>query len=184
MLKLTLGSLLAALAIMVFGAVFWMSPFPYRYAAKSPLTETALGAALKPLLPATGTYLLPGYTSDLAAAAGLAQQGPIVTIHYRAEGADTMSPEVFARGFLHGWVVMALLALVLRLAAHPSYWGRVLIVGVAGMAGAIYMRLGDGVWMFQPWPWLWVTTVYDTLTFFLAGLVLAAFTKPAAPEQP
>lgn len=40
------------------------------------------------------------------------------------------------------------------------------------------MKLGDGIYWFQPWPWLVLNAAYDVVAFVVAGLVLAAFVKP------
>jgi hypothetical protein len=184
MKSLTLGSFLAALALFFFGAAFWISPFPYGFVEKPTLGEEALGRLLRESLPRTGLYLVPGTGTAPEEATRLYKQGPVATIHYRAEGVDSMSPSVFIRGFLVSWVTTALLALILRLGGGARYGTRLTQVVASGLAAAVYLRLGDGIWWFQPWPWLVLTDAYDLAAFTVAGLVLAAFVKPAAVPVP
>jgi hypothetical protein len=178
MKKLVLGTFLSALAMFVFGAGFWMSPFPYSFAAKAPGGDEALGRALKASLPTAGLYLVPSVGGDTEKELALYKAGPVATIHFRPEGVDSMSPSVMIRGFLLGWTTTALLALMLRLGMPSTYGARVLAVLTAAAAAAAYIRLGDGIWWFQPWPWLVLTAVYDVAAFGVGALVLAAFVKP------
>jgi hypothetical protein len=178
MIKLVLGTFLSALAIFAFGAVFWMSPIHEPYVGKTKSGDEAVGRFLREEFPQAGYYRIPGVQANDDETVRLHRAGPVATIHFRPEGVEPMAPSVMIRGFLHGWVTVALLALVLRLATPATYGSRVLLVAVAGAAGVVYTRLGDGIWWFQPWPWLILTAAYGFAVFLIAGLVLAAFVKP------
>lgn len=178
MFKLVLGSFLSAMALFVFGAAFWTSPLPYRFVAKPARGDAGLGQALRDHLPVDGLYLVPGIETDPKDAPAAYRAGPVATIHFRKGGVEAMSPSVFINGFLQGWAATSLLALLLRLAPQPRYGLRVLVVVTAASASAIYMKLGDGIYWFQPWPWLVLNAAYDVVAFLVAGLVLAAFIKP------
>jgi len=180
MKTLTLGSFLAALAMFVFGAAFWICPLPYRVAGTPSLGDEALGRLLKDALPKDGLYLVPGVQGKPEEIQSRYRQGPVATIHYHSGGVEPMSPPMLVRGFLLGWATTGLLALLLRLGGNTSYWSRVLQVAAAGAAAALYLRIGDGIWWYQPWPWLVLTAGYDLAVFTLAGLVLAKFVRPAA----
>jgi hypothetical protein len=183
MFKLALASFIAALALFGYGAIFWISPYPYSFTKKPAQGDEALGAMLRQHLPETGLYLLPGAGSDDQKAQALYQAGPVATIHFEKGGVQAMSPKVFINGFLLGWVTTALLALLLRMANLSSYTARVFLIVVACAAVGAYSILGNAIWWFQPRPWLILNFLYDLSAFLIAGLVLAAFIKPT-PTAP
>lgn len=62
MKKFVLAPALAALAMFVVSAIYWMSPFPYQ--TLTPVGDNAAAAALGKIFPATGTYLVPEPETD------------------------------------------------------------------------------------------------------------------------
>ena len=190
MKRMIAGSFVAALALFAFGAAFWTCPIPYAYVEKASVNDAELGQALRSQLPNDGIYLIPSITSNHEAAQALYRKGPVVTIHYRKDGVEPMSPGVLIAGFFHGWLTTLLLAGMLRIASLPRFGQRVLLVTLGGVAAANYMELGAGIYWFQPWPWLVLNAAYDAAAFLVTGLVLAAFIKPppaavgASPASP
>lgn len=181
MKRILLGSLAAAIVLFLFGAAFWTCPIPYAYVEKAAVGDVALGQALRNALPNDGLYLVPSISADPKVSMELHRQGPVVTIHYRKGGVEPMSPAFFGTGFIHGWVTTFLLAGLLHLTARPRFGQRLLIVTLAGLAGANYMVLGSGIYWFQPWPWLILNAAYDAVAFVVCGLVLAGLVKPPLP---
>lgn len=182
MTRLFFGSLVAALVLFGFGAAFWTCPTPYAYVEKPSQGSAALGAVLRDHLPNDGLYLVPGNDSDPDTRLKLYQAGPVATIHYRRDGVEPMAPETLTIGFLHGWVTTFLLGCLLRIASLPRYGQRLLLILLAGLAAANYMKLGDGIYWFQPWPWLVLNAAYDAVAFLVAGAILAGIVKPAIPK--
>ncbi|MBX3733926.1 MAG: hypothetical protein KF791_15225 [Verrucomicrobiae bacterium] len=183
MTRLFLGSFLAAVAMFVFGAGFWTCPIPFVYVERPSVDEAELAQTLRQALPNDGFYRIPSAPGDRTRAAPSHREGPVVSIHYRRDGFDVMAPSVLAAGFLHGWGTTFLLAGLLHLAARPRFGQRLLLVSLAGVAGASFMVLGPGIYWFHPWPWLLLNAAYDAAAFVIAGAVLAAVVKPA-PKRP
>lgn len=184
MLRIVIGSAVAALVLFAFGAAFWTCPIPYAYVEKPAVGDRELGEALRNSLPNDGLYLIPSPATDHESSRRLHQQGPVVTIHYRKDGASPMSPSVLTQGFFHGWITTFLLAGLVHLTARPRFGQRLLLVTLAGAAGANYMVLGAGIYWFQPWPWLILNAAYDSVAFIVCGLVLAAIVKPGGSKPP
>jgi hypothetical protein len=184
MKRVFFGSLAAAVVLFAFGAAFWTCPIPYAYVEKPTTSNSDLAAALREHLPNDGLYLVPGIGADPAKTQEAYRHGPVATLHYRREGVEPMSPGVLGTGFVHGWITTALLALLLNVAALPRFGQRVTVVTLAGIACANYMNLGDGIYWFQPWPWLILNASYNAAAMLMAGLVLGALVKPVRAPQP
>jgi hypothetical protein len=183
MKQFTLGILLGTVAMFIFGAVFWMTPFPYRV-LPGVADEAAAGKTLKALFPENGTYLIPNPAAEPKQHAELAQTGPIATVHIQRQGMQPMEPRVLLQGFIHELVVVALLALILKIAlpALGGYLSRVVLVTMLGVTTAVYSNFSMPIWWQHPWPYYLVSCVYDLGAWVAAGLVLAAFIKPATDK--
>lgn len=179
MKRIVFGSFIAALALFAFGAAFWTCPIPYAYVEKATVPDAQLSQMLRNALPNDGLYLVPSPTGEPQSILKLYQEGPVVTIHYHRDGVEPMSSSVLIQGFFHGWITTFLLAGLVHLTARPRFGQRLLLVALAGSAGANYMVLGAGIYWFQPWPWLLLNAAYDAVAFVVCGLILAAIVKPA-----
>jgi hypothetical protein len=179
MIRTLLGSFIAAVLLFGFGAAFWNCPTPYAYVEKPSQGSDALGKALREHLPNDGLYLVPGKAATPEETLNLYRRGPVATIHYRKDGVEPMSPELLVTGFFHGWVTTLLLAITLRLCALPRFGQRLLVVTLTGLAVVNYSKLGDGIYWFQPWPWLLLNAAYDAVAFLLVAAILGAIVKPA-----
>jgi hypothetical protein len=180
MKKFVLGPALAALAMFVFGAIYWMSPFPYSV-LKSTADDDTAGLALAKIFPETGTYLIPGAQLDQKKMAELYKRGPSVQVQFVKEGHAGMEPATFIKGYGHYFVVSLLLAILLVMAgpALKGYSGRVKFTTLVGVAGSALIDYSDPIWWHHPWAWHLVCSLYAVLAFIVSGLVLAAFVKPA-----
>ncbi len=178
MKKLVLGALLAAVAIFVWGFLFWATPLSAPVFKQAP-DEAAVTQSLAANLPATGTYYIPDPRSDAADFEARHQAGPLVTIFYREAGTPAMTPTVFLLGFLHMFISMLLAGLLLRLAAPAlrTYGSKVVFVVLAGVAVGVWGNLGDPIWYYQPWTYHLMTTLYDIIAWGLGGLILARFVQ-------
>lgn len=183
MKKFLVAPLLSALAMFVLGALYWMSPFPYK--TLTPVADNAAAAAaLGQIFSTTGTYLVPGpEMKDQKALAELWQRGPSAEVSFIREGHEMMEPMVFLRGYVHYFVVSLLLALLLdkTAAAFIGYWARVRFSTMVGLVGAVLITMSDSIWWHHAWGWNLMSGIYAVLAFTVAGLVLAKFFTPKAP---
>lgn len=184
MIRTLLGSFVAAVVLFGFGAAFWTCPTPYAYIEKTSQGPEALAKALREHLPNDGLYLVPGRSADPKEEAEAYRRGPIATIHYRKDGAEAMNPTTLALGFLHGWFTTLLLAVTLRLANLQRFGQRLLLVTLAGVAVVNYANLGDGIYWFQPWPWLLLNAAYNSVAMLIVGAILGALVRPAKVATP
>ena len=178
MKNLFLGSLLAAIAVFLFGAAYWMSP-PVQGGFGVPPQPAALGKSLLDQLPGSGVYVVPTAVGTPAEQDAAARQGPLAIIHYQRDGQPAMEPALLFRGFLLIWLTMALMAFLLRLTAPalPTYGRRVLLVVVTGLIVAANSDWGATVWWHHSAVFAGLSSLYNVLAFLIAGLILANFTR-------
>lgn len=176
-----LGSLLAALAVFVWGFLFWglgvINPFD------TGLDSVKAQEALKSLVPGDGVYLVPEMSGsspqEVESWVGLRRQGPLATVIVRQAGAEPVNPVEFALGFLHNFVTALLLALLLgkALSALPTYGSRVGFILLAGAAATFWSHVSDPIWMAHPWRFHLMSMAYDLVAWAIMGAILARFVK-------
>lgn len=176
MKRISSGILLSALAVFVWGALYWSSPFPFRVTGRCTDDEAA-GAMLKEYFPETGSYLVPGQYNDRETTTRLMEAGPLAMVHIRHEGMPPMQPGYLIRGFIHILAFTALGALLMKMVSGslPTYSSRVRFMALAGLVSIVFMTFTDPVWYSHPWGWYLVTALYLFVAWVIAGAVLGAF---------
>jgi hypothetical protein len=179
MLRFVLACLLAAIAMFLWGMLFWTTPLPYSCLQQTK-DDAAAGESLSAHFPESGTYILPGHYNSAEKMNALYQTGPIAMIHLRWQGSDVMPVGMFVRGFLVQLVTVIFIALLLKMAlpALASYGKRVLLVALAGLAAAFFTSASNLVWWHHPWAFYVSTALYEFSAWVAVGLVLAALLKP------
>jgi hypothetical protein len=184
MKQLIVGSLLAAVAVFIFGAVYWSSPV-MSVGAREVADDEAAQLILRETFPETGVYWVPGmnlYAQDAERFNTLHEAGPIAMINIVQDPGPPMAPSTFVAGFLHEWIVCFLIGLLLlRVApALPSYGSRVGFVTLAGFVMAVFVDFGAVIWWRMPVALELVDGVYNVVAWLLAGLVMARFVPETA----
>jgi hypothetical protein len=184
-IRLIVGSLLAALALMLWGMAFWAaSPFMERYFQPLPVEAEGIVGTLKFALPKSGNYLYP-YADDSSSAAmqevvDQLAAGPMVHITYRKEGVDADMGKAMAIGLIH-YFLTALIAGSLLLIALPglaTFPKRVAVVTLASLFGAVLINGSNPIWFHHPWEFYLAVSIYHIGAGLIAGLVLGAIIKP------
>jgi hypothetical protein len=184
MKRFILGSVIGAVVLFIWGAIFWTNPLPYSVVPRAK-DERQLGTLLREQLPISGTYLLPHPSDPPETMNQLSLDGPIATIHLVREGRPMMEPRTFMVGFVHGFVVVLLIGMlmIIALPALSTYASRVRFATLIGIASALFVHAGSVIWMHEGRPWHEVNAIYEVSSCFIVGLVLGAFIKPA-PASP
>jgi hypothetical protein len=166
-----------------FGAAFWMTPLTTSFFMASLDDETA-GRRLREMFPASGTYYVPSLQHPPERLSQLHEAGPVATIHIQREGRPVRDAKMLAVGFVHELISMTLAALVMGalLSVLNTYVRRCGFTVMLGVLIAWFGPISQPIWWHQPWPVHLVNAVYTVLAWLVAGLVLAAFIKPAGPS--
>ncbi len=183
MKKFILAPLLAALAMFVWGFIYWGAPHLVPYRALSTVSDPdATALAVGKLFPSSGSYLLPSPMLGEEKMTALAKRGPSVELHLTKEsfGSAEMG-KVMAGGFVHVFVLAVLLSVLLcGLAKAFERWTcRVKFCAFLGFLVAL-CDLGQALWWHHAWGWTIAAAFYDLVLFSIAGLVLAKFVTPKA----
>ena len=184
-MKLVIGAVVTAIAIFVWGWLFWGygSLYIQPFASLNPSAEMSVGSAMRANMPGDGAYMIPGLTgTDEASLTDFEmrhQSGPRALIMYRAGGADMMEPMVMVQGFIHILVTAFLLGIALQAVAGglPGYTQRMIAVVLFGLAASVYSTLGDPIWWNAPWRFAAIAFAYDFVSYIIAGAILAQFVK-------
>ncbi|HEX4954218.1 MAG TPA: hypothetical protein VF017_12580 [Thermoanaerobaculia bacterium] len=175
-LRTVLVCLLAALAMFLWGFVFWTLPHPLE-AFSTGLDNEKVQTALRDLIPADGAYAVPEFSEGSSMDSWMAQhrQGPIATLLVRKGGAEPGAPTVFLFGYLHMFATCLLIAWLLGKcgASLATFGAKVGLVAMAGFAGSFWIHVSAPIWMLQPWHYHLASVFYDVVAWVLAGLILA-----------
>jgi|GEM_PF-355027 len=187
--RVLVGAVVSAVALMLWGFMFWVVLSAPGGATRALPDEPALMQTLREHLPASGTYYFPLPPSptpsrdDRAAVEAFRQRelaGPIGMIHFRREGADPLSPFVYVERGLHAFVssLIAALLLVVALPELEGFVQRTAFVFGLGVFAAVAVRFSEPIWWHLPWRHFVHGAIYDSVSWLIAGVVLAAIVKP------
>jgi hypothetical protein len=189
MLKsLILGAILGGLIAFVWSAISW-SILPWHLKRlRSFQSEDEVIAIIASHAPESGNYLLPtgppqeGMNAEQKKAAQeiraqKMQQGPLVFAAIRKEGFGSF-PKVLLTQLLCQMFAALLLTWMLLQTTGLSYARRVAFLAVAGVAASVIADLPNWNWWAFSGAYTAVNLIDYTLTWFLAGLVIAKVAKP------
>jgi hypothetical protein len=189
MLKsLVLGAVLGGLTAFVWSFISWDVLPWHEKQLRSFQNEDEVSAIISSHAPQSGNYLLPtgpsqeGMTSDQKKAAEeirmqKMQKGPLVFAAIRKEGFGSF-PMVLLTQLLCQMFAALLLTWMLLQTTGLSYARRVAFLGVAGLAASVISDLPNWNWWGYSAAYTAVNLVDYTLTWMLAGLVIAKVAKP------
>ncbi len=184
MKKLLLAPALAALALFVWGFLYWALPHYLPYKALGTVADDSAAAlALDKMFPASGVYLLPSPTLGQAKMEELSLRGPTVEVHITKEPMTAaQQAKCMALGFLHMFVICLLLVIILSglEKAFECWMCRVKFCAKLGLLVAA-CDLGYAIWWHHSVAWTLGQSIYDFTMYVIAGFVLAKFVTPKAP---
>ena len=187
MKKFVLAPALAALAVFLWGFLYWGAPHLLPYKALGPIEdESATALAVGKMFPVSGVYLLPSPLHSMDKMEELSARGPSVEVHIRKEPWTTQDQfKCMALGYAHVFVISLLLVIILGglEKAFVCWTCRVKFCASLGLLVAT-CDLGYAIWWHHSLTWTLAQAAYDWVTYVIAGLVLAKFVTPKPAATP
>jgi hypothetical protein len=193
MLKsLVLGAILGGLTAFVWSFISWdLCPW-HENQLHSFQSEDDISSIISSHAPQSGNYLLPtgpsqeGMNANQKKAAEeirmqKMQKGPLMFAAIRKEGFGSF-PKTLITQLLYQMLAALLLTWMLLQTAGLCYARRVAFLAVAGLAASVIADLPNWNWWGYSGGYTAVNLADYTLTWLLAGLVIAKVAKPAKPE--
>ncbi len=186
MRKKLLAILLAALAMFIWGFLFWAADVGSPRDHMTRTQETVIVTALKLSGIEAGVYTLrdPTLTSPEQYNAE-AKKGPVATLAVEPAGYDPADMTALAYGYLHYVVLALLLSLILGRARGNSInvIDTTVYSATIGLTVAVATRLSDVVWLHTPLRAMISESLYIVVAFALAGLVLSLVDRTDPMKQ-
>jgi len=193
MKSLLLGTILGGLTAFLWSSVSWELLGWHEKAVRRFANEDAVTMAISSPAAASGVYLLPSLPAKegmMAEQAKTAQavameqfrKGPIMLAAVRANGFGSY-PRALAIQLLSLMAAAGLLTWLLLQTTGLSYGRRVLFLAVAGLAASVIVDLPNWNWWGFSGAYTAVNLADFTLTWSLAGLVIAKVAKPGADQS-
>jgi hypothetical protein len=189
MLKpLLLGAVLGGITAFLWSFISWSVLPWHEKQLRSFQNEDEVIAVISSHATQSGNYLLPtgpsqeGLTADQKKAAEEIRmqkmlKGPLVFAAVRKEGFGSF-PKVLLTQLLYQIFAALLLTWMLLQTTGLSYARRVAFVAIAGLAASVIADLPNWNWWAFSGAYTAVNLIDYTLTWLLAGLVIARVTKP------
>jgi hypothetical protein len=193
MLKsIVLGAILGGLTAFIWSFISW-SFLPWHLKQyRSFQNEDEVTAVISSHAPGSGIYLLPmgpsqeGMNVEQKKAAmeirtEKMQKGPVVFAAVQRSGFGSF-PSVLLTQLLYQMLAALLLTWLLLQTSGLSYARRVAFLATAGLAAGVIADLPYWNWYGFPAAYTSVNLIDDTLTWLLAGLVIAKIANTAKPQ--
>ena len=190
--SLVLGAVLGGITAFLWSFISWdLLPW-HEKQLRSFQNEDEVLAVIASHAPQSGNYLLPtgpseeGLSADQKKAAEeirmqKMQKGPLMFAAIRKEGFGSF-PKALISQVLYQMLAALLLTWMLLQTSGLSYARRVAFLAVAGLAASVIADLPNWNWWGYSGTYTAVNLIDYTLTWLLAGLVIAKVANPAKPR--
>lgn len=180
MKKTLIGIVTTTLALYIWGFIYWgVSTVPYA-SWKQTADDAAAQEMLSRVFPEDGTYFIPGVGNDPETRTALYEQGPIGFIHIIHGPSLENDPVVMIGGLVLNLVIVALLAVMFRVAGAREFRDFARLSVIAGAVAVVAIDVGDIIWWRMPVSWEIWQIIYNYSVWLIAGHLLGVFMKQPA----
>ncbi|MGZ8281494.1 MAG: hypothetical protein ACXWUN_00920 [Allosphingosinicella sp.] len=188
MVRVIIGSAVAAIAMFVIGFIFF-GPLGLSNLASVNVDDTQSATVQQTLaanLPRTGTYFIPNAERSPAQTV-MYGQGPIATIHYNTGGFAANDTTQLLGGLVFNYLVALLFGAGL-LGIHRNVvdlGARARVAVIIAVAATAYTHLGEPLYYPHDWPHFIYLFIADGVALAAAGIIVAWFlpVSRAAPAE-
>ena len=185
MVRVLLGSIVASVAMLIIGFIFFATPLSGLHLRQVDNGKAAaVQQSLAANLPQTGTYAVPG--ASTAEQTVMYGQGPIATIHYNSRGFSTGDSGAIIGGLVLDFLVALLIgaALIGIDRRVPDFASRAKVVLLFSGAATAYTHLGQPIWYHHDWPHFIYAFIADFAALAAGGLIIARWFLPRIKAAP
>ncbi len=179
MVRVLLGSLIAAVAMFIIGLLFFQTPLnSIHVRSVDNVAAATVQQVLAANMPVTATYHVPyPGTPEQTVMYG---QGPIATIHYNSRGVSGADAQSVIGGLVLDFVAALLMgaALIGIDRRVPDFGSRARIVALFALAGAGLSDLSLPIWHHVDWPYAIYRFVANVVILAVGGLIIARWFLP------
>lgn len=192
--RVIFGGILGAVIAFVWSFVSWMVMPWHEWTLQSFRNEEFVSWVIKENVRKDGVYVIPHMGDKKSALTPSelkdkldqgktgAKSGPFVYAQIKRKGIDFTSPKQYIISFLTQCVGATLISFLLLKVTESSYGGRLLFVTVTGLIVGILGLVPNWNWFGGGNLFLLVGIADLIITWFLAGLLMAAIVRPR-PER-
>lgn len=194
MLKVIIGGIIGAIIAFAWSFVSW-TVLPWHSSTMNKFTnEEFVSWVIKENAPKSGIYVSPHFEpKDDSLTHGEAKQSPekkksapekkpFIYAQVSLKGIDPSNPWIYVASFFTQFVGAALISWVL-LQTSCGYGKRLLCVTLLGFLVGVLGFIPDWNWFGSGYKFTLVMVADVVVTWFLAGLVLAAYVKPSDDHE-
>lgn len=179
MVRTVIGGLVGGIIIFVMGFIFWASPLgaiPFSTSSdpQAAAVQTSLAQNLTPH--GTGTYLIPDPRTREGA--NLYTRGPVATVSFNTAGYAPEDMSALLPGFVLAVVAGLLIAFGLASAGACGFGNLARLVVLFTLGFAAWECLSNPIFMHADWRYWIYAFVAESVSFILAGLVIARWFMP------
>jgi len=192
--RVIFGGIIGGIIAFVWSFVSWAILPWHDWTFQSFKNEDFVAWVIKENVKKDGVYIIPHMGDEKAALASkdfketldeekkALKEGPFVYAQIKRKGMDITSPKYYIISFLTQFIGAALISFLLLKATESSYGGRLLFVTVIGLIVGVLGMIPDWNWFGAGSLFVLVMIADLIITWFLAGLIMAAVVKPK-PER-
>lgn len=194
MFRIIIGGLIGAVVAFAWSFVSWMV-LPWHDVAMNKFTnQEFVSWVIKENAPCDGVYVSPycdtkgvelspeEIKQNMDQQMDAMKKGPFIYTQVKLKGVDPTSPHIYIYSFLTQFIGAALISWLL-LQTSSGYGKRLLFVTVIGLIVGVLGFVPDWNWWGAGYKFTLVMVADLVVTWFLAGLVLAAYVKPRGDRQ-
>lgn len=190
MFRIIIGALIGAVIAFAWSFVSWMV-LPWHDATMNKFSnQEFVSWVMKENAPKSGVYIAPYHESDtidltpdeikhnIDAQKNAMIKGPFIFAQINLKGMDPTNPMVYIYSFLTQFVGAGLIGWILMQLGGHGYGKRLMVTLLIGLTVGILGYIPNWTWFGAGATYTLVGIADLVVTWFLAGLFLAAFMKP------
>ena len=193
--KVIFGGIIGGIIAFVWSFVSWAVLPWHEWTFQSFKNEEFVSWVIQENVKKDGIYMIPYLHDDKVATSPselkskfdeekpTKDNGPFVYAQIKQKGIDYPNPRYFIYSFLTQFIGAALICYLLSKVTESGYGGRLVFVTLMGLVVGVLGHIPNWIWFGGSNLFLLIMIADLLITWFLAGLILAAMIKPRREHE-